>query len=342
MNTTPYPTRQPEASQSEAGYMLIAVVVMVALVLLALAVAAPIIAKDLRRDKEIESEHRAQQYVRALRLYYRQLKTYPPSLEALQKSNNIRFLRQQYVDPLTGKADWRLIHVGEQKTTVKGFFGEPLSGLNATGLGNSLGSASSLGGGFGGSTTQTGSSTIGATSGLAAGFAGATIGSSTTTATGGGTAGTAGLAGGSGPGSNSVSGSGSGSGSASGSGLGSGFGSGSSGNGFGGTGSGSSSFGAGSLGQIMGVGSARSGTSILTPNEQTSYNTWEFLYDPRIEQLYAKSNILGGGLSSQPASALGKGALSGLSGASGATGGSGATGTSGATGSTGTSNPLFK
>lgn len=307
--------------------MLIAVVVMVALVLLALAVAAPIIAKDLRREKELESEHRAQQYVRALRLYYRQLKTYPPSLEALQKSNNIRFLRQQYVDPLTGKADWRLIHVGEQKTTVKGFFGEPLSGLNATGLGNSLGSASSLGsGGFGSSSTSSSTSTIGATSGLAAGFAGATIGSSTTTTTGGGTAGTGGSAGGTGPANSSGLGSGLGSQSGSGSGF----------------GSGSSGFGSGGLGQIMGVGSARSGASILTPNEQTTYDTWEFLYDPRIEQLYAKSNILGGGLSSQPASALGKGTLNGLSGASGAAGSSGATGANGATGSTGPSNPLFR
>ncbi len=52
--------------EGEEGYMLLAVVVMVALVLVALAIAAPEIAKDLRRDKELESQRRANQYVRAL------------------------------------------------------------------------------------------------------------------------------------------------------------------------------------------------------------------------------------------------------------------------------------
>jgi hypothetical protein len=45
----------------------------------------------------------------------------------------------------------------------------------------------------------------------------------------------------------------------------------------------------------MGVGSAKTGTSILTPNEQTTYETWEFLYDPKIELLYQQANTLGGG-----------------------------------------------
>jgi hypothetical protein len=62
----------------------------------------------------------------------------------------------------------------------------------------------------------------------------------------------------------------------------------------------------------MGVGSAKSGDSILTPNQQVSYDTWEFLYDPRIELMYAKSNILGGGgMGSQSASSFGSDATSG-------------------------------
>ena len=61
----------------------------------------------------MESEHRAKQYVRAApALLPEKFKAYPPSMEALEKSNNVRFLRKQYVDPLTGKADWRIIHVG--------------------------------------------------------------------------------------------------------------------------------------------------------------------------------------------------------------------------------------
>ena len=239
--------------------MLVFVVLLAALMLIALAAAAPVVAKDLQRDKEVESAHRANEYVRAIRLYYRKFKTYPPSIDALEKTNNVRFLRKEYVDPLTGKADWRIIHVGENKTTVKGFFGQPLGGLNTTGAGGSLGSASTLGTGFGGTPSSTGSptsssgstssTTVTSNSPLSAGFGGATIGGSTT-----GSAGTG----------SSTSG---------------------------------TSSGSGSIGQIVGVGSARTGTSIMNPNQQTTYETWEFIYDPKIELLYQQANILGGGVS---------------------------------------------
>ena len=75
----------------------------------------------------------ATQYVRAIEVYYLKIGHYPGSIEQLEKTNNIRFLRQRYVDPMTGKDDWRLIQVGEAKTTVKGFFGQPLAGLRVRG-----------------------------------------------------------------------------------------------------------------------------------------------------------------------------------------------------------------
>jgi hypothetical protein len=269
--------------------MLVFVILLAALMLMALAVAAPIVAKDLRRDKEVESAHRANEYVRAIRLFYRKNKTYPVSIEALENTNNVRYLRKQYVDPLTGKADWRIIHVGENKTTVKGFFGQPLGGLNTTGAGGSLGSASTLGTGFGGTPSSTssptsptgttpgsttGSTTVSGGSALAGGFQGATIGGSTT---GSSTTG------------NSTS---------------------------------SSSSGSGGIGQIMGVGSAKTGDSIMTPNQQVTYETWEFLYDPKIELLYQQANILGGGaasgsVNSQPLSNMGNSPGAGQSNAPG-------------------------
>jgi type II secretory pathway pseudopilin PulG len=277
MQTRIKPGSQHRASCSdhEAGFMLVFVILLAALMLIALAVAAPVVAKDLRRDKEVESGHRANEYVRAIRLYYRKFKTYPPSIDALGNTNNVRFLRKQYIDPLTGKADWRIIHVGENKTTVKGFFGQPLGGLNTTGAGGGLGSASTLGTGFGGTPSSTsgptsptgttpgstGSTTVSGGSALSAGFSGATIGGSTPGSTTGST-----------------------------------------------TGSNSSS-GPGGVGQIMGVGTAKTGDSIMNPNEQTSYETWEFLYDPKIELLYQQANILGGGagggVNSQPLSNMG-------------------------------------
>ena len=59
----------------------------------------------------------------------------------------------------------------------------------------------------------------------------------------------------------------------------------------------------------MGVGTAKTGTSILNPNQQTTYETWEFIYDPKIELLYQQANLLGGGttggVNSQPLSGFG-------------------------------------
>jgi type II secretory pathway pseudopilin PulG len=264
---------EPIRSDREEGFLLLAVVIMVALVLIALAVAAPVVARDLRRDKEIESQHRMEQYVRAIQLYQRKFPNqYPASIKALEGTNNIRYLRKQYVDPLTGKADYKLIHQGEQKTTIKVFFGEELAGLAAN-LGTAAGLASSPGAGGGSST-----STIGATSALASGFNGASV----TTGASGSTGSTG----------------------ASGSGM----------------------FGDSSGGVIVGVGTSRSGESVSEPNGQTTYESWEFWYDPRIEQLKKAVSITGGGVSSQSASSFGQN-INGQpnSGGSGATGGTGST-----------------
>lgn len=61
----------------------------------------------------------------------------------------------------------------------------------------------------------------------------------------------------------------------------------------------------------MGVGTSKTGTSILNPNGQTSYDTWEFIYDPKIELLYAQAGLFGGGTSggvnSQSVDSLGSG-----------------------------------
>jgi hypothetical protein len=48
----------------------------------------------------------------------------------------------------------------------------------------------------------------------------------------------------------------------------------------------------------VGIGCSHSGSSITVLNEQTTYQTWEFIYDPRIEQMKAKAALLGGGANS--------------------------------------------
>ena len=235
--------------------------------------------------------HRGDQYVRAIRLYYRKTHTYPGSIEQLEKTNNIRFLRQQYMDPMTGKDDWRLIHVGEAKTTVKGFFGQPLAGLTP-GLGSAAGMAS--GGGIGG-----GCGRFGAAGGLGECVWG--LGVWEFFAGWGRVGGfgwfddayawrvefewhacagwrhwfeRAGYAG------RFVFGGFEYSGSVEYAGVGEWD------HQSAGTPSGGAPF--------VGVGIPKEGDSITVLNEQTTYNTWEFMYDPRIEQLYAKGSLFGG------------------------------------------------
>jgi type II secretory pathway pseudopilin PulG len=246
----------------EQGFMLLGLIVAIFLILLTLSVAATSIAFSLRREREEEAVRRGNQYVRAIQLYYRKNQHYPGSIEQLENTNNIRYLRKRYIDPMTGKDDWRMIAVGQNKTTVKGFFGEPLAGIASTGLGSAAGISSGLGGSAGASTTAvgaTGATTT--TGGSAAGgsTAGAAGGASATGSTDSGFGGSSSL------------------GSASGMANTSGFGSMS-----------------GSTGPIMGVGLGATGNSVITPNEQTTYQSWEFLYDPRIEKLKAAAALNSG------------------------------------------------
>jgi type II secretory pathway pseudopilin PulG len=231
--------RDKGGSVSEQGFMLLGLIVAIFLILLALSAAAPQIGRSLRRDRDVEAVHRGNQYVRGIREYYVKFQHYPGTLEQLEKTNNIRFLRQRYKDPINGKEDWRLIPVGQNKTTVKGFFGQPLAGLPTAGLGSAAGMASPGIGqtptGFGGSTGTTGAS------------------------------GATGSTGASGSTNSSLQGI------------------------FGSTPGGFGAGGSGSVGPFMGVGLSATGDSVVEVNQQTTYPTWEFLYDPRVELLKAQA-----------------------------------------------------
>jgi len=150
---------QPPARRaSEQGYVMLAVIFFLALLVLSLSIAAPKVAKSIQRDREVETFHRGMQYRRAIQLYYRKFNAYPPNLDALVNTNNIRFLRKKYIDPMTGKADWKPVLFGQNKTpTAMGFFGQPLAGGATTvaGIGPSGGpgmpGSQNSPGGFGGS-----------------------------------------------------------------------------------------------------------------------------------------------------------------------------------------------
>jgi type II secretory pathway pseudopilin PulG len=273
----------------EQGFMLLGLIVAIAVILLVLGMAATEIAFSIHREREVESARRANQYVLAIRRFYFKNKRYPGSIQQLLNTNNTRYLRKEYVDPLTGQADYRLIAVGQNKTTVKGFFGEPLQGIAGAGLGSAAGMQSSgLGGALGANGTA---GAGGATSGFgASGGFGGTGGFGGSGTNPGGASGAGAAAGSVGaPGSTDTSGSNGQTGAASGLGSAAGI---------------ASPFGGGSSGPIMGVGSSATGNSILEVNEQTTYQTWEFLYDPRLELLKAAA-ALNQGLGSVGAGSLG-------------------------------------
>jgi len=146
--TSPAPTRR--AKPSEQGFILIAVMILLALLIISMAVALPKISADIQRDRELETYHRGMQYRRAIQLYYKKFNRYPPNVDALVKTNEIRFLRKKYKDPITGKDDWKPIMLGQNKAPLAmGFFGQPLGGSGFGGM--ILGGGGVQGGnGFGG------------------------------------------------------------------------------------------------------------------------------------------------------------------------------------------------
>ena len=98
----------------EAGSVLLLVVFMAAAVLVAALVSLPRVLTEGRRQKEQELVWRGDQYVRAIRLYYRKYGHFPRSVEDFSKNpGNLHFLRKEYKDPMNSTdGSWRYIYVG--------------------------------------------------------------------------------------------------------------------------------------------------------------------------------------------------------------------------------------
>jgi len=242
---------------NEEGYMLAVLMFAVAMVMISLALAAPRLARSIQRDRELETVHRADQYVRAIQLYYRKFGRYPSSIDQLVNTNNVRFLRQKYVDPMTGKDNWKLIHLGQNKTQSTGFFGKPLSGVGTAGGGfsstaslgsNTQSSFSSSGFGASNNNLNNTNSSTGAPGASGIGLGGGTTDSSgSSVSTGGGISSQS-----------------------------------------------ATSFSGGVGGPIIGVSSVATGESLMLIHEKNHYNEWEFFYDPRIDQMKAAAVVTGG------------------------------------------------
>ena len=64
----------------------------------------------------------------------------------------------------------------------------------------------------------------------------------------------------------------------------------------------------------MGVGSSATGNAVLAVNGQTTYETWEFLYDPRVERLRQAAQGVQSGSGNGNAAGLGAGTPAGATG----------------------------
>jgi type II secretory pathway pseudopilin PulG len=107
------PITAPQRNCSESGFALASLMVLAAFLLIAIAVVLPDLKTQSKREKELEMQFRAMQYVRAIQAYNRKFPNqWPTSVDALMNTNNIRFLRKKWTDPLTKDGDWRFIHLG--------------------------------------------------------------------------------------------------------------------------------------------------------------------------------------------------------------------------------------
>ncbi len=96
----------------QRGSAMLIVFVFAAIIAIGLFTEMPVIIFEAQRNKEQLLVDRGNEYIQAVKLYRRKTGQFPPNLDALEKTNQIRFLRKKFVDPFTEKADWRLLHAG--------------------------------------------------------------------------------------------------------------------------------------------------------------------------------------------------------------------------------------
>ncbi|MGB8061845.1 MAG: hypothetical protein WCF26_08125 [Candidatus Sulfotelmatobacter sp.] len=237
--------------QGEQGYVLLILLLIVAMTIIAAGVIVPSITFDIKRDREEEMIHRGVQYSRAIRAYYKKFGRYPAKLEDLENTNQLRFLRKRYKDPLTGK-DFKLLHYGEAKLSLNGIAGGTIAGatpVSAMATSGGLGQTSSFGGNssfgnnsnslFGQNSQSTGNPTTATNPSPAEASSTDTTGSNA-------------------PGSNDSTGD--------------------SGNGTSGS---NTQFGGA---PIVGVASTSKDSTIREYDHKKKYNQWQFVYDPTFDQ----------------------------------------------------------
>jgi hypothetical protein len=102
-------------AKQQDGYALLLVVFFASILLIGTMSIGLRTLTEGRREKEQEMIWRGKQYTRGVKMYYRKLGRFPNSMDDLVKPKigNLRFMRQQYTDPMNkDDGSWRFIYVG--------------------------------------------------------------------------------------------------------------------------------------------------------------------------------------------------------------------------------------
>jgi hypothetical protein len=152
-------------NDNERGSALLIVFVFAAMIAIFLYREMPVTVFEARRQKEQLLEDRGKEYVRAVQLFYRRNRgQFPSSIEQLENTNNIRYLRRKYKDPFTGKDDWRLLHAGPNGILIDSKV-NPLQANGTNGQPGQANGSSPSGFGAGSSPMPIGSSSTDSSSG---------------------------------------------------------------------------------------------------------------------------------------------------------------------------------
>jgi type II secretory pathway pseudopilin PulG len=123
--------------------------------------------KAMQREREEELIYRGKQFMRAVELWQRKFPgTYPTTIDALLSTNNTRFLRKKWKDPITNSDEWRLLKMNPDGS---------ISGLTIIPGSSPLGASS-----YGGSSSSDGPSSGGRTTGTTQGTTSSTRGTGRT------------------------------------------------------------------------------------------------------------------------------------------------------------------
>ncbi|HME06069.1 MAG TPA: hypothetical protein VKG25_03430, partial [Bryobacteraceae bacterium] len=106
--------REPRGKkkEEERGFALLLIFLLASLIAISLYMEMPRVAFETQRNREEMTVDRGEQYKRAIQVFVRANKRYPSKIEDLESFNDKRYLRHRYIDPMTGKDDWRFVHVG--------------------------------------------------------------------------------------------------------------------------------------------------------------------------------------------------------------------------------------